>query len=144
MKKENIIKIIIVVLIVLSVIGIFIYKNSTNKEMNINKQESQKTEDVNIYSQEEKLPKLIEFGSTTCEPCKIMEPIIASVKEKYKGKVNVEFINVYKDYELTSKYNIRTIPTQIFLDSEGKLIYRHEGVLYENEIIEKLGEMGGK
>lgn len=144
MKKEKIIKIIIVVVIVFLIIGIFIYKNSINKEMEISKQESKKTEDVNIYSSEETLPKLIEFGSTTCEPCKIMEPIIDSVKEKYKGKVEVEFVNVYKDYNLTSKYNIRTIPTQIFLDASGKIIYRHEGVLYEDKIVEKLGEMGVK
>jgi thioredoxin 1 len=144
MKKENIIKTVIVVIVILSVVGIFVYKNSINKEEKLNKQETKKTEDVSIYSEEEKLPTLLEFGSTTCEPCQIMEPIIDSIEKKYEGKVIVKFINVYTDSNstLTNKYNIRTIPTQIFLDADGKNMYRHEGILYEDEIIKKLSEMG--
>lgn len=144
MKKENIIKTVIVVIVILSVVGIFVYKNSINEEEKLNKQETRETEDVDIYSEEEKLPTLLEFGSTTCEPCQIMEPIIDSIEKKYEGKVLVKFINVYTDSNstLTDKYNIRTIPTQIFLDADGKNMYRHEGILYEDEIIKKLSEMG--
>ena len=149
MNKENIIKIVIVVIVILSVVGIFIYKNSTKSktdkvEITQNNLEKNSQNNVNIYSEEEKLPTLFEFGSTTCEPCQIMEPIIDNIEKKYEGKVIVKFINVYtaSNSTLTDKYNIRTIPTQIFLDADGKNMYRHEGILYEDEIIKKLSEMG--
>ena len=142
MKKENLIKVVVLILVVSIVIGIFIYKNS--KKPKIENTQNNSENNVSIYSNEEKLPTLLDFGSTTCEPCKEMMPILDSIEKQYEGKVNVKFVNVYTDSKNTQKYNIRTIPTQIFLDVDGKTIYRHEGVLYENEIIEKLTEMGVK
>lgn len=145
MKKENIIKIIILAVVILIVCGLFIYKNSTKHRTDkIENTQNNSENNVSIYSSELKLPTLLDFGSTNCEPCKTMFPILDSIEKQYEGKVTVKFVNVYTDSKATQKYNIRTIPTQIFLDSEGKIIYRHEGVLYENEIIEKLTEMGVK
>ena len=145
MNKEKIIKITVVVLIVLSLIGIYIFKSiekSKSTENSISNTKTNKDINVNIYS--ENLPTLVDFGSTTCEPCKAMVPILDSIEKQYKDKVVVKFVNVYTDFTNTQKYNIRTIPTQIFFDSTGKVIYRHEGVLYENKIIQKLVEMGVK
>ncbi len=143
MKKEKTIKITVVVIIILSILGIFIYKGTQKSDI-ADLKGNDNTQDVNIYTEQKKLPTLMEFGSKTCEPCKIMEPILAKVKKDYKDRVIVNVIDVYKDSVNTRKYNIRTIPTQIFLDADGKVIYRHEGVLYEKDIVKKLTEMGVK
>lgn len=143
MKKENIIKIIVISVLVLIIAGIFIYKNSTKvKSENIGNKTDKSENMVNIYSNEKNLPVFLEFGSTTCEPCKTMVPITASIEKKYEGKLVFKFINIYEDIKTSEQYKIRVVPTQIFLNSDGKLMYRHEGVMYEDEIINKLKEMG--
>jgi len=143
MNKENIIKIIIVAVIVLSITGIFIFKNIEKSQIaknSISNTEIKNDTVVNIYS--ENLPTLVDFASTTCEPCKAMIPILDSISKDYKDKLVVNIVDVYKNSEQTRKYNIRVTPTQIFFDSQGNAIYRHEGVLYETDIVKKLAEMG--
>lgn len=88
------------------------------------------------------LPKLIDLGSTTCIPCKKMEPILASLSENYAGQLEVEFINIHEDKEATNRYDIRLIPTQIFFDSDGQELFRHEGFFPMDEILAKWDELG--
>ena len=42
------------------------------------------------------------------------------------------------------KYRIRSIPTQIFYDREGKEVYRHEGFFDKASIVAKLEQLGVK
>ena len=87
------------------------------------------------------LPRLIELGSTTCIPCKKMAPILAELKGELKGKVSVEFIDIYKDTAAADKYGIQIIPTQLFLDGTGKERFRHEGFYPKADILQKLAEV---
>jgi thioredoxin 1 len=84
----------------------------------------------------------IELGSTTCIPCKKMQPIMKSVETRYAGQVKVIFHDVMKDRSKSKEYNINLIPTQIFLDKSGKEIARHEG-FYPEEEIDKLLQAQG-
>jgi len=143
MKNKNIIKLVIIILIVIVVGVIFIYKNAIRSEIQKNEAEKNNVEsEVDISSNEKALPTLLDFGATTCESCKIMASILDKIEIKYQNKLTVQFINVYSASRDTQKYNIRTIPTIIFLNSEGKEVYRQEGVMYEDEITNKLLEMG--
>nr|WP_242971104.1 hypothetical protein [Clostridium botulinum] len=36
------------------------------------------------------------------------------------------------------------VPTQVFLDKEGKVFFRHEGMLTKEEIVDILNKMGVK
>jgi thioredoxin 1 len=76
----------------------------------------------------------IELGSVTCIPCKQMQPIMKSIEEKYKGQVKVVFYDVWKDNKSAKQYGIKLIPTQVFLDENGKELMRHEGFFPEKEI----------
>lgn len=87
------------------------------------------------------LPQLLELGSTTCIPCKEMEPIIEALTEELKGKVEVSFTDVEKQPAVADKYQISVIPTQIFLDAEGKELFRHTGVFQREEILAKMREL---
>lgn len=143
MNKEKIIKTIIVIILILVIGVIFIYKNNTkNNEILNEKVKNRNENEVNIYANEKNLPVLLEFSSTTCEPCKSMIPIMESIKTKYEDKIIVKNINIYEDNINPQKYNIRVVPTQIFLNPNGKIMYRHEGIFSENEIIEQLKKMG--
>lgn len=78
----------------------------------------------------------IELGSVKCIPCKKMQPVMASIEEKYGGQVDVVFYDVWEadQKSFATQYGIRLIPTQVFLDSSGVELMRHEGYFPEVEI----------
>ena len=93
-------------------------------------------------SLEAALPRLVDLGSTTCIPCKMMAPILEELKKEYAGKLTVEFIDVQEDLAAGHIYSIRVIPTQIFFDAEEKELFRHEGFFPKEEILAKWKELG--
>lgn len=86
--------------------------------------------------------EFVELGSVNCIPCKKMQPVMKSIEEKYKGLVKVTFHDVWKDEAPAKKYGIDLIPTQVFLDANGKEIMRHEGFYPEEEIDKFLQSQG--
>lgn len=84
----------------------------------------------------------VELGSVNCIPCRQMQPVMRSIEEKFGTQVKVIFHDVWKDKNPAQKYGIQLIPTQVFLDENGKEFFRHEGFFAENEII-KLFETKG-
>lgn len=84
----------------------------------------------------------VELGSVNCIPCRQMQPVMRSIEDKFKGRVKVVFHDVWKDKAPAQKYGIQLIPTQVFLDKDGREFFRHEGFFAEDEII-KLFETRG-
>jgi len=87
-------------------------------------------------------PTLLELGSTTCIPCKMMEPILAELRAEYAGRLRVEFIDVHKDKAAGEKHDVWVLPTQVLLDASGKELFRHEGFYPKDEILAKWKELG--
>lgn len=84
----------------------------------------------------------IEIGSTTCIPCKKMQPIMKSIEKKYKDQIKVIFYDTNKEKNKSKEYGVKLIPTQIFLDEKGKEFHRHEGYYPEAEIDKILKNKG--
>lgn len=86
----------------------------------------------------------VELGSVRCIPCRQMQPVMRSVEEKYGDQIAVIFHDVWKDDQraFAEKYGVRIIPTQVFLDRDGKEFYRHEGFFPESEIDKLLQKRG--
>lgn len=89
-----------------------------------------------------KLPKLIDLGADKCIPCKMMAPILEGLKKEYAGRMDVEFLDVWKNPEVGQKYGIEVIPTQIFFDASGKELFRHTGFFGKEDILGKWKELG--
>ncbi|MHB1457894.1 MAG: thioredoxin family protein [Armatimonadota bacterium] len=89
-----------------------------------------------------KLPRLLDLGATKCIPCKMMAPILKELAKEYKGKLKVDFIDVWENEGVGQKYKIKTIPTQIFYDANGKELYRHIGFYSKEDILAKFKELG--
>ena len=83
------------------------------------------------------LPKMMDLGADKCVPCKKMAPILVELRADYAGLVDVVFIDVWKDKDAGRPYNLRLIPTQVFIDRDGKEVFRHEG-FFAREDIEKV------
>ncbi len=86
-------------------------------------------------------PKItfIELGSVRCIPCQKMQTVMKKVEKKYPKKVNVIFYDVWtkEDEHFADDYKVDIIPTQVFLDKNGKEYFRHEG-FFEYEELEKI------
>jgi len=78
----------------------------------------------------------VELGSVNCIPCKQMQPVMKAIEEKYGDQVKVIFYDVWKSDQkkYATQYIIKLIPTQVFLDENGKEFHRHEGFYPEAEI----------
>lgn len=88
------------------------------------------------------LPQLIDLGSKTCIPCKMMEPILEELKSEYEGKLDIIFIDVWENPFEGQRYGIQLIPTQIFYDVNGKEFFRHEGFFSKEEILQTFKKAG--
>ena len=67
-----------------------------------------------------------------------------AVEEDFGEQLKVVFYDVWKDNAPAKKYGIRLIPTQVFLDENGKEFFRHEGFFPKEEIDKLLIEKGLK
>jgi len=86
----------------------------------------------------------VELGSDNCIPCRMMKPVMAQVEKTYPGQVKVVFHDVWTDQGRAEgyKFGVRVIPTQVFLDKNGKEDYRHEGLFPFEEIDKSLKQKG--
>lgn len=104
---------------------------------------------INIIAQsKETKPKVtfIELGSVNCIPCKQMQPVMKAIEEKYGEHVKVVFYDVWtkEQKRYAQQYKVKLIPTQIFLDENGKEFHRHEGFYPEAAIDKILQDKGLK
>lgn len=111
--------------------------NDASKPTQIRSTESNPIPSQPTASNVNRLPRMVDLGADKCVPCKAMAPILRDLKAEYKGKVEVEFIDVWKDPNPGKQYRIRVIPTQIFFDAQGKELFRHEGFYSREDILAK-------
>jgi thioredoxin 1 len=87
-------------------------------------------------------PTLADFGWRDCKPCKLMKPVLEKLADSTRGRLNVLIVEVYDHEDLTDKYGITGIPTQILFDSQGKELVRHEGYWAPEEMAVELKKLG--
>lgn len=86
----------------------------------------------------------VELGSVNCIPCKQMQPVMKAVEAKFGEQLKVVFYDVNKEEnkKISEQYKIKLIPTQVFLDENGKEFFRHQGFYPEKEITKLLQKKG--
>jgi len=87
---------------------------------------------------------MVDIGAKECIPCKMMAPIMEELKNEYKGRAAILFIDVWKYRGEGRKYGVRTIPTQVFYDRDGKEVMRHQGFMDKKSIVAELEKLGVK
>ncbi len=90
------------------------------------------------------LPRLVDLGSNKCQSCLAMVPVLEALTSEYEGQLEVVFIDVWKNLAEADRYEVKLIPTQVFLDGDGKELFRHEGFFSKEDILTKWKKLGFK
>lgn len=86
----------------------------------------------NIINSEK--PVLVDFFATWCGPCKVLGPILKEVKDNLGDRISIIKIDVDKNQQVASQYQVRGVPTMILFQN-GKQLWRQSGVLQKGDII---------
>ncbi len=94
--------------------------------------------EFNTLIQSEK-PVLVDFFATWCGPCQVLGPVLKQVKDQLGDRIKIVKIDVDKNQELASQWQVRGVPTMV-LYQNGKQLWRQSGVLSKEQILQVLAE----
>ncbi|WP_240348373.1 thioredoxin [Longitalea arenae] len=80
---------------------------------------------------------LVDFWATWCGPCRRIGPVVEDLANTYSGKVNIGKLNVDHNPNVCMKYDIRSIPTILFIKN-GKVIDRVVGAVSKSTLDKKI------
>ena len=82
-------------------------------------------------------PTLLDFASKSCPACIRLRPVMGALKDAHKERINVLFLEVSANRDLSLYYKVRLVPTLIFFDAQGREVHREMGFMRQ-EAIEKV------
>lgn len=63
--------------------------------------------------------------------------MLAPLIETYSNKINIQAVDIDSEHVLTTKYNVRQVPTVVVLNPDGKEISRQSGQSITKEYLDK-------
>lgn len=97
-------------------------------------------------AEEEKKLVFVDFTAAWCAPCKLMEEEVYTHRSVYE-LYNLNFINYRIDVDkdngpnIAFLYEVKTLPTLLFLDSRGRVVHRYTGSLGISGMIDLANEI---
>jgi|GEM_PF-330137 len=70
---------------------------------------------------------VVDFWADWCMPCKVLQPTLNQLAEKYADKIKVAKLDVDRNRRISAQYQVQNIPTVIFF-VRGKEVHREIGV----------------
>lgn len=83
--------------------------------------------------------RLIDFGAEWCAPCKVQDPIIENLAAAYSGRVTVTKVDIDKNPDLASRYEVQGVPTLV-IERNGQIAGRFMGLQQESVLAAALDD----
>ena len=80
-----------------------------------------------------KIPVLVDFWAPWCGPCKAIAQVLKELADEYAGKVKVGKVNTDENLNITSQYQIQSIPTLLIFKG-GKPVSKIIGFKPKTEL----------
>ncbi len=56
-------------------------------------------------------PMFVDFWAVWCGPCRVMDPVVEKLAARYSGKMLFGKVNVDEEMNISSRYQVFSIPT---------------------------------
>jgi putative thioredoxin len=81
-----------------------------------------------------KVPVLLDFWASWCQPCLALTPVLVKLAEEYDGKFLLGKLNTEDQQEIAAQFGIRSIPT-VKLFRDGQPVDEFMGALPEQAVL---------
>ena len=78
-------------------------------------------------------PAIVDFYATWCGPCRVMAPMLEEIASVHRGEIYVYKVDVDQCEALADAYDIRSIPTTLFIPMKGRPV-KMVGAINKQEI----------
>jgi thioredoxin len=86
-------------------------------------------------------PVIVDFWAEWCGPCKMIAPLLDEIAKEKGESVKVAKVNVDDNQSLSSKYNIRAIPSLLFFKN-GQLRDQVTGMTSKKDLLGRIEALG--
>src|SRR5881409_1232319 len=88
-------------------------------------------------------PVIVDFWAEWCGPCKMIAPLLDEIAKEKAESVKVAKVNVDDNQSLSSKFNIRAIPSLLFFKN-GQLRDQITGMTNKKDLLGRLEALDRK
>ena len=87
-------------------------------------------------------PVLVDFYADWCGPCRMLAPTLDRLAVEFSGKARIVKVNVDKEPELATRYQVSSIPALVFI-ADGEVVTQSAGAASEAALRRALNQMTG-
>jgi thioredoxin 1 len=117
-----------------AVVSLMLNVNALGQPLAASNDSSQAIADKIVQSE---IPVLVDFWAAWCGPCRMLNPTIADLEEKYKGKILFIKVNVDIHRALSAYFGISSIPA-VFIIYKKNVVQTFPGVQPKETYIKAL------
>ncbi|XP_013140174.1 PREDICTED: thioredoxin, mitochondrial [Papilio polytes] len=104
-----------------------VYRNISITSVNQDIVKIQSTDDFKKKVINSKVPVVVDFFATWCNPCRMLTPRLESVISENKGKVILAKVDIDEQTDLALDYEVSSVPVLIAM-KDGKVQHRLVGL----------------
>ena len=83
------------------------------------------------------LPVVVDVWAAWCQPCTMLEPVLASIAEDHADRMRVLALDADEHPDITRRYGVMAMPT-LLVFVEGELVHRVVGAKGKGQLLQEL------